>query len=181
MGARNGCDIFYHGGVCPHGYRLEGRSKLHKSGAQGTADGNYRSFGIQYIGGVRGGVYSPLTDIAKVAFHDWSRYFNSSLRWGHRDWKSTDCPGTPVYRWKQAGFPLPTLEEVMADAASNWVRYYAPRKTAMLALPHGVRIRLASGEAGQLDPKGDHGPPPTYVVDDELYDALNAAFELVNR
>ncbi|MGH9248619.1 MAG: hypothetical protein ACRD0W_03755 [Acidimicrobiales bacterium] len=105
MDDRGGCDIFYHGAACPHGTRFEGRSG--RSGAQGTDDGNFRSFGIQTLMGDG----DPLTDASKAAFLDEEQRLGAPFRWGHRDWKSTSCPGGPAYEWRLAGFPPPTTQE----------------------------------------------------------------------
>lgn len=103
MDAQGGCDIFYNSGTCPHGVRFEGRGPGVRSGAQGTTAGNTRSVGVQYIAGLG----DPLTNEAKHAFYDEAARYGRPLRWGHRDWKSTACPGDPLYDWRRAGFPHP--------------------------------------------------------------------------
>lgn len=97
------CDIAYTSGVCPHGYRLEGRGPGQRTGANGTNDGNFRSYATCYIAGTG----DPLTDSAKRAFLDEAERLGRPLRWGHRDWKSTSCPGDPLYIWRSGGFPAP--------------------------------------------------------------------------
>ncbi|MGH7342806.1 MAG: hypothetical protein ACREKH_20165 [Candidatus Rokuibacteriota bacterium] len=104
MDSRGGCCIFYHCGGCPHGTRFEGRPHTMRSGAQGTDDGNFRSFGIQTLMGLG----DPLTDASKLALLDEETRLGVPFRWGHRDWKSTSCPGDPAYEWRLAGFPSPT-------------------------------------------------------------------------
>lgn len=100
---RGWCDIAYTSGVCPHGVRFEGRGPGLRTGAQGTNDGNRRSYATCYIAGEG----DPLTAAAKLAFLDEDARLGGALRWGHRDWHSTACPGEPLYRWKLAGFPRP--------------------------------------------------------------------------
>lgn len=115
MDSKSGCDIFYSSGVCPHGWRLDGRGPGVKSGAQGTNDGNRRSVGIQYMGGITSGdELDPLTDAAKLAFRDEAIRYNRRLVWGHKDWLDaegrvrTACPGGIVYAWRLAGFLMPS-------------------------------------------------------------------------
>lgn len=102
--SRGFCDIAYTScGGCPHGVRFEGRGPGVRTGAQGTNDGNLRSYGCQALIGVG----DPLTDASKAAFHDEATRLGVPLRWGHQAWKSTQCPGPFVVPWWQAGFPAP--------------------------------------------------------------------------
>lgn len=103
LDTRGWCDLAYNSAVCPHGVRYEGRGVGVRSGAQGTNDGNLRSYATVYLAGTG----DPLTVEAKRAFCDEADRFHAPLRWGHRDWKSTSCPGDPTYAWRQAGFPRP--------------------------------------------------------------------------
>jgi hypothetical protein len=57
--------------------------------------------------GVCNGVEDPLTEAAKRAFYDFAAYLDKTLQRGHRDWKTTSCPGEPTYAWRRAGFPKP--------------------------------------------------------------------------
>ena len=101
-------DYAYNGAACPHGFGFIGRGRGVRSAAQGTTDGNNRSYAIQYMGaGVHEGVEDPLTVEAKRAFYDMAAYLDRPLRRGHRDWKPTACPGEPTYAWRLAGFPRP--------------------------------------------------------------------------
>jgi hypothetical protein len=104
LDTRGWCDLAYNSWVCPHGVRGEGRGVGVRSGAQGTNEGNRRSYATVYLAGAN----DPLTEEAKRAFLDEADRFQRLLRWGHRDWKSTSCPGDPTYRWRQAGFPRPS-------------------------------------------------------------------------
>lgn len=94
-------DLAYTSIVCPHGYRFEGRGPGHRTAANGTNDGNQRSYAVCYLGGDG----DPLTDVAKEAFFDEAARLGQPLRWGHREWLSTGCPGSIVWAWRQAGFP----------------------------------------------------------------------------
>lgn len=97
------CDLAYTSATCPHGHRYEGRGPGQRTGANGTNDGNLRSYATVYIAGDA----DPFTDAAKRAFLDEQDRLGRPLRWGHRDWKSTACPGAPIYAWRTAGFPPP--------------------------------------------------------------------------
>lgn len=96
-------DIAYSSGCCPHGVRYEGRGGGHRTAANGTDEGNGRSYACVYIAGVG----DPLTDDAMLAVLDEQDRFGVSLRWDHGDWYPTECAGTPVRLWKQRGFPRP--------------------------------------------------------------------------
>jgi hypothetical protein len=97
------CDIAYSSGVCPHGVRYEGRGPGVRTGANGTNDGNLRSYATCYIAGSG----DPLTVDAQRAFYDEADRLGRRLRWSHLQWKSTACPGTPLDHWRQTGFPAP--------------------------------------------------------------------------
>lgn len=95
--------LAYSSCTCPHGHRYNGRGPGRRTAANGTNDGNRRSYATCYIAGVG----DPLTDPAKVAFGDEAARL-AALRWSHKDWKETACPGDPLHEWRRAGFPMPT-------------------------------------------------------------------------
>lgn len=97
------CDLAYTSAVCPHGTRYEGRGPGRRTGANGTNDGNLRSYATVYIAGSG----DPLTDAAKQGFLDEADRLGQPLRWSHLQWKSTACPGNPLDGWRRAGFPPP--------------------------------------------------------------------------
>lgn len=107
MDVRGFFDIGYTSLACPHGVRFEGRGKNVRPAAQGTNEGNRISYGVQAMIGQG----DPLTDECKRALLDEESRLGVRFRWGHRDWKSTACPGEPAYAWRQAGFPHPSPEE----------------------------------------------------------------------
>lgn len=120
MDVRGWSDYAYNGAACPHGYGFIGRGKGVRSAAQGTTDGNNRSYAIQYMGaGTFGGVEDPLTEEAKRAFYDMAAYLDEDLQRGHRDWKSTPCPGEPTYAWRLDGFPKPEDDDMPLNAADK--------------------------------------------------------------
>lgn len=101
-------DIAYTSGVCCHGVRLEGRGAGHRTAAQGTNEGNDKSYAVVYLAGKqKDGRDDPLTPAAKVAFLDESAYLLQPYRWVHSDWHSTSCPGDPLYQWQRVGCPAP--------------------------------------------------------------------------
>lgn len=104
MDDRGWADIAYNSLVCPHGHRYEGRGPGVRSAAQGTTSGNNRSYATCSLTGDA----DPATAAAMVAFLDEGTAGRLiRLRWGHRDWKSTACPGGPLYDWRTRGFPRP--------------------------------------------------------------------------
>lgn len=95
-------DIGYSSGVCPHGWRFEGRGPRVRTAANGTNHGNDISYATVYIGGPN----TPVTDAAKRAFHDEAARFRVPLNRWHSYWKPTDCPGDLIGDWVRAGAPL---------------------------------------------------------------------------
>jgi hypothetical protein len=103
MGARGWSDIAYTSGVCPHGYRYEGRGPGVRTAANGTNAGNQLAYATCYIAGDN----DPLTDDAKRAFLDEALRLAVPLNKVHSDWKPTGCPGVPLRAWVKAGAPAP--------------------------------------------------------------------------
>lgn len=107
MDNRDWADIAYNWLDCPHGYIFEGRGLLYQNGANGTNTANKTSPACCYLGGEG----NEFTTEAKVAFHELTNYVanNSSAKQGaigHRDHKSTQCPGDEIYRWIRQGMPI---------------------------------------------------------------------------
>ena len=102
MNARGWADIGYNSGVCPHGYRFEGRGPGVRSGAQlGTV--NDITDGICYIAGAG----DPLTDPAKHGFLDEAERYGRPVSRDHSSWQATACAGDPIRAWIRAGTPRP--------------------------------------------------------------------------
>lgn len=96
-GGRGWSDIAYNFIVCPHGYVFEGRGLGLKSGANGTTLGNNSTYAICALWGQTDG----MTTVAKAAIHTTTSYCRRHKAGrrvnGHRDWKSTECPGNEIY------------------------------------------------------------------------------------
>lgn len=97
---RGWADIAYNALVCPHGYVFEGRGPGVKSAANGTDLGNDTHYAVCYLGGVGDG----FTDEGKQGMEDareWLRDEGDAGKAvnGHRDHKSTQCPGDEIYDW----------------------------------------------------------------------------------
>lgn len=129
-------DIAYNGGICPHGFILEGRWLGVRSAAQGTNEGNLRSYALVYLGGVG----EALTDAAKIAFLDAIEIFRHAASrpagapvHDHRDWHSTSCPGDDLLAWHRAGLPRPGLQ-------------WSPPAQSPLAAPVAAIRRTPSGQ-----------------------------------
>lgn len=123
--------------VCPHGVRYEGRGPGKRTGANGTNDGNLRSYATVYIAGGS----DPITEEAKAAFLDEGARL-ARLRWAHSDWKATGCPGAPLRAWKAAGFPSSSTPPAPSPAPSP--PSSGGRVTVNVSLPV-----LRSGDSGQ--------------------------------
>lgn len=107
MDTRGWWDLAYNAVVCPHGYVFEGRWRGVRSASNGTNEGNYRSYGVCYLAGAG----DPLTDAAKLGFHEAARLLGKGLRWTHRDWKPTACPGEELDTWVKNGAGRPTWSD----------------------------------------------------------------------
>lgn len=133
-------DLAYSSAVCPGGFRFEGRGPGVRTAANGTNAGNLRSYATVYIAGDR----DVLTPEAVEAYHDEADRFGEPLRWGHRDWLQTGCPGTLLWAWRQAGFPQPEEDDLPLT------------ETDLDKVEARVREVLA-----------DWTPPSTVVIDDD--------------
>lgn len=94
-------DIAYSYGVCPHGFIFEGRGKGRRTAANGTNVGNQTSYAIVYIAGDG----DHVTEEARRGFLDAAALLGQPIRWPHRHWLSTGCPGQFVMDWLNAGQP----------------------------------------------------------------------------
>lgn len=120
MDNRGWSDIAYSYLVCPHDFVYEGRGYDRRSSANGSDAANYASFAVCALWGTAS-EDDPVTNGMKDAF----LYAHNLLRAkggatavikGHRDWKSTSCPGDQIYAWIKAGCPDPTPTVVYEDA-----------------------------------------------------------------
>lgn len=100
---RGWVDVAYTSCVTPSGRRFEGRGIGHRTAANGSNEGNRRSYAVVYLAGVG----DPLTDAAKLGFLDEAHRLAVPVRWVHSFWFNTSCPGDDLRRWKDAGCPRP--------------------------------------------------------------------------
>lgn len=108
MDGRGWSDIAYNFVICPHGYTFEGRGLNTYNGANGTNSGNRSSHAIMCLAGEG----NAFTDAEKVEFRQCVEYVVEKTKchtgcMGHRDHKSTACPGDIRYKWVHAGMPVP--------------------------------------------------------------------------
>jgi hypothetical protein len=104
QGSRGWSDIAYNYVVDPYGNVYEGRGMAAASAAFGSNDGNQHYVAVCYLGGTGDAFTAP----ARQAIADLIAYLRSSKGVGtavkgHRDFKSTDCPGDVIYAWIKAG------------------------------------------------------------------------------
>lgn len=128
-------DIAYTSGVGPSGVRYEGRPGWARTAANGSDDGNTVSLAACYLAGVG----DPLTDEAKVGFLDEAVRLGVPLRWVHRHWFNTQCPGDALVAWAAAGFPPPGL-------------WHAPQPQPVILPPRPVVTEALT------EHEGDDGP-----------------------
>jgi hypothetical protein len=109
MDNRGWSDIAYNYLGCPHNYLYEGRGYDRRSSANGYESANATSFAVQGIWGDASG--KPPDDLKRAIHYGIeilrSKGGASDKLHGHRDWKSTSCPGDYLYAWVKQGCPLP--------------------------------------------------------------------------
>ncbi len=94
MGSRNFADIAYNGGFCQHGYVFAGRGVHIRSGANGTAFGNYRFYAWCWIGGEGETPTKEALQALAWIIRDARRQGGAGRRVvPHSFHKSTGCPG----------------------------------------------------------------------------------------
>src|SRR5690606_36014836 len=111
MNSNGWADIAYTSGICPHGYRFEGRGPGVRTSSNGTNHSNTVSLSTVYIAGDD----DPLTDEAKLAFLDEANRLGLPLNRVHQDWYSTSCAGGPLNEWVRAGCPRPNTPTTPKD------------------------------------------------------------------
>lgn len=166
MDNRGWSDIAYNYLVCPHDYVYEGRGYDRRSSANGSDAANYASFAVCALWGTAS-EDDPLTNGMKDAF----LYAHNLLRTkggattvikGHRDWKSTSCPGDQIYAWIKAGCPDPTPTPIYEDEKVN----------AGMALSQEALRQIATVVSSVFDAEVKDGQSMHELV--QMYSAFNA-------
>ena len=176
LDGRGWADIAYTACVCPHGFVFEGRGTRQRTAAQGTNAGNARSLALMFLAGEG----EPLTDEARAVAIWWANEIaRTPLRWAHRDWHSTACPGAPLTAWKGTGFippgvPAPPTAPPPPPPVPAIPTPAPPALPARATLRRGDRGRDVSilqleltavaGFTGAVD--GDYGPATEAKVRD---------------
>jgi hypothetical protein len=93
-------DIAYNFVVCSHGYVFEGRGVNVTNGANGVNDANFNSHAVMCLAGQG----NKFTASEKKAVQEVVGYIGRQAPApaqlvGHRDHKSTECPGNERYSW----------------------------------------------------------------------------------
>lgn len=112
MDGRGWSDIAYNFVICPHGYIFEGRGFNTINGANGTNSGNRSSHAVMCLAGEE----NPFPESEKIGFKECIKYILDNTLApntckGHRDHKSTECPGDVRYEWVHSGMPVSQLPE----------------------------------------------------------------------
>lgn len=104
-------DLAYTAVVDLFGRIIIGRGPGARTAANGTNDANAHRYAVCFLMGVN----DPLTDAAKIGFLAARRWIRAAdprtgaTIVGHRDVRSTSCPGDPVEAWIKAGCPAPQV------------------------------------------------------------------------
>lgn len=147
QGGRGWSDIAYNEVVCPHDFSFEGRGWDRRSSANGNDATNAISFAICALWGTNSEASSKLPDGLKRAYmYARGLYIKNggatTVIKGHRDWKSTDCPGDQIYAWIQAGCPLPPTGEVDMTTDASVRQIVKEELKIAAAYPEGVLENL---------------------------------------
>jgi len=158
MDTRGWYDIAYSTLVCRHGDIFEGRGYGTRTGANGTNDGNRRSYAHCVLVGQ--GDTIPVE--AKVAVRLVIEHFESlgsgRRRWCHRDWKATACAGDELCAFVHAGLPVPsTSTPAPSPILPAPTRDYMARGSRGGHVPQLQQILNALGAAPQLAVDGVFG------------------------
>lgn len=126
--------IAYGFGACIHGYVFEGRGLHKRNAANGTDEGNQNYYSVQAMVGPD----NPVTDGLLTAIADAIDYLRAkggagSKVDGHRDHKSTECPGDTLYAWVTAGHKRPTAKEDDMPYTEAQLKFIVEQATKPLA------------------------------------------------
>lgn len=153
MDSRGWSDIAYNFLACPHGYVYEGRGLNRRSAANGSYTTNTYWYAIQCMWGTKSGsVPDELLNGCRDAI-DYCRTKGGAgpLVNGHRDHKSTDCPGDQIYAWLKGGAPYKgTVITGDVTVAAEAIRWAAAGTRPGLSLGEKLLTGQYAGDAGQF-------------------------------
>lgn len=164
MDSRGWADIAYNFIVCPHRVIFEGRGFNIWNGANGTNTANRTSHAIMWLSGED----NPFTDGEKAAFREAVKLVSDKTlapdkAVGHRDHKSTACPGDERYRWIQNGMNVPSTVppsmspyDVVFEVGSRGPGVGLIQ--AIANIMHLERIPATGGGHGMILPINDEEP-----------------------
>lgn len=103
MEGRGWGDIAYNFIICPHGYIFEGRGFGIRSAANGTNEGNGKSYAHCVLIG-EGDAFTVEAQSGLANSFGYCRHRGSGdRRWVHSDWKATKCPDVPITNFVRGG------------------------------------------------------------------------------
>lgn len=152
MDGKGWSDIAYNFLECPHGYTFEGRGLNVVNGANGTNTGNRTSHAICSLAGQG----NPFLESEKVGFRACVKYIADNTAApdkciGHRDHKSTECPGNERYNWVHQNMPVSstptptpnpgTRKELSMEAALLLIKIHYDNKRGNGTGTYDVAVR----------------------------------------
>lgn len=102
VGTHGWADIGYSYGVCPHGYTFEGRGDKRVQAAQQGANSTWYSCSLM-LGNGEKPTDKQIASVKNLRDYLHNEYGNSKSIKGHKDFNSTDCPGTIIYKMIKDG------------------------------------------------------------------------------
>lgn len=157
MDAKGWNDIAYNFGICQHSYVFEGRGLNVRNGANGTNAGNKTSHAIMMMAGPG----NPFSLGEKAAFRDCVKYISEKTdapysAIGHRDHKSTECPGAARYEWIRGGMrlagstPLPQIPKYGLGDSGDHVDFARAMLNIVVKYRRGKVIAMTGPVNGEF-------------------------------
>lgn len=171
MDSRRWVDIAYSYLVCGHGFVFEGRGIGRRTAANGTTVGNAQAYAVCYLGG-EGDVFTEDGKRAMRVIMDFLDARGAGPgRNGHRDWKSTSCPGDTIYRWIRTGQPANLRRPSPPPAPIEEDAYMAVRKIE-IANTNPQRYAYVLGDGTVVDTDHEGNPLVDGAASAGAFDAV---------
>lgn len=155
---RGWADVGYSFAACPHGKIFEGRGLGRYQAAQGTTHGNSNYYSVTTMLGVgERPTTAQINAIRQLRSWLMGKGVSGTVK-GHRDFKSTECPGDIVYRMVQDGtFAKPAGSATLGEDMIGLKRGDEGEQVKALQ----AILRYAGYD---IEVDGDYGPATSAVV-----------------
>ena len=167
VGTHGWSDIGYSYGVCPHGSLFEGRGALKQQAAQQGANSTWYSCSLM-LGDGEKPTDAQIASVNNLIDYLHEKYGNSKNVKGHKDFNSTDCPGTIIYQLIKDGIFSSVSSNPIVNTKELQIALNKAGRTPKLKVDgiHGPKTILAVKwfqRKNNLSPDGIVGPK-TYAL-----------------